>query len=394
MFAYVDETGNTGANVFDEDQPNFYTAAFLSNVHIDQARKKEIRALLHKHKIDSIHANRLGVEKVDSLINDVVKIIKGVRPAFFMSRVEKKYLIATKIFDTFFDSGENPAVEWHSYNIHPLRLLLCLRVAKITSEEVQRMFWEMLLARNEQVARALVVPVVEGILEKVGELPDQRTREIVYRALDWSRKHPDGLDLYINRRQARNGHMPNMVAFTNLLQGIDTVERKRRKKVERIFHDRQSQFEKNISEWHTLSTGAKEGEISWGGLNYRLRLVDESSLEFVKSDDSFGIQVADTFLWSWKRRLGGENVSWGMHHLTSSFTAQTYYSDFSFMGVEAALESTLREAYEAPLSDDVLRRAQKSIAEMRERSELNVSEYEKDGLMPYEREMKDGGPRE
>jgi hypothetical protein len=28
---------------------------------------------------------------------------------FFLSRVEKRYLIATKIFDTFFDSGENAA---------------------------------------------------------------------------------------------------------------------------------------------------------------------------------------------------------------------------------------------------------------------------------------------
>ena len=33
------------------------------------------------------------------------------------SRVEKKYLAATKVFDTYFDSGENLAMPWQAYNI-------------------------------------------------------------------------------------------------------------------------------------------------------------------------------------------------------------------------------------------------------------------------------------
>ena len=30
LFAFVDETGNTGHNLFDEAQPNFFTAALIT----------------------------------------------------------------------------------------------------------------------------------------------------------------------------------------------------------------------------------------------------------------------------------------------------------------------------------------------------------------------------
>ena len=33
----------------------------------------------------------------------------------------KRYLLAVKMFDVLFDSGENAAVAWHNYNLRPLK---------------------------------------------------------------------------------------------------------------------------------------------------------------------------------------------------------------------------------------------------------------------------------
>ena len=33
MFAYVDETGNTGKNIFDLDQPDFFTGALITKTN-------------------------------------------------------------------------------------------------------------------------------------------------------------------------------------------------------------------------------------------------------------------------------------------------------------------------------------------------------------------------
>ena len=35
LFAYVDETGNTGHNLFDEAQPDFFTAALVTKGDFD-----------------------------------------------------------------------------------------------------------------------------------------------------------------------------------------------------------------------------------------------------------------------------------------------------------------------------------------------------------------------
>lgn len=129
MFAFADETGNTGANLFDEAQPDFYTGALVTRSNFDVVWGGKLTSICKRAGIDAVHASVLGVARLDTIAEPPLALLKKADARFFISRVEKRYLLATKVFDTFFDSGEIPAASWHLYNIRLLRLTLCFKVA-------------------------------------------------------------------------------------------------------------------------------------------------------------------------------------------------------------------------------------------------------------------------
>jgi Protein of unknown function (DUF3800) len=148
MFAFVDETGNTGENLFDEQQPLFITAALITKSDFDVVYKAQMTKLARKVGYPEVHAQRLGIGRIEEIARDLLKLLKSADAKFFLSRVEKRYLAATKVFDTIFDSGENHAVPWHVYNVRPLRMLLVFKVAYLLDEVMVRDFWACLMNKN------------------------------------------------------------------------------------------------------------------------------------------------------------------------------------------------------------------------------------------------------
>ena len=89
----------------------------------------------------------LGPDGAEKVAQPLLAILKAAKPRFFLSRVEKKYLAATKVFDTSLDSGENLAMPWQAYNIRVLRLTLTFKLAYgILTEEICQTVWDALTA--------------------------------------------------------------------------------------------------------------------------------------------------------------------------------------------------------------------------------------------------------
>jgi len=145
MYAYVDETGNTGPNLFDKAQPIFTTGALITKVDFDVLYTSHIRRLAQQLGSDQIHANQLGLSELEKIAFNLLKILKKADARFCLARVEKAYLASTKIFDTIFDSAENLAVPWTVYNLKPLRLVLMFRVATLLDEELAGQFWKSIM---------------------------------------------------------------------------------------------------------------------------------------------------------------------------------------------------------------------------------------------------------
>src|SRR5688500_6555361 len=115
MYAYIDETGNTGNNLFDSEQPIFMSAALITKTNFDAIHHRKIRKISRNTGNDIIHANKLGTIKINIIAEDILKILKMADARFYMAKVDKITLALTKLIDTIFDSGENLAVPWHVY---------------------------------------------------------------------------------------------------------------------------------------------------------------------------------------------------------------------------------------------------------------------------------------
>ena len=309
MFAYVDESGNTGKNIFDAEQPDFFTGALITTTNFDALHSKQIRLIALRAGVPALHAAEVGMGPIENAAGDILRLLKKIDARFCISRVEKRYLLATKLYDVFFDSGENPAASWLVYNFRPLRMLMCFRVATLITEKIAHDFWDMLLARNEERAREKIPGICEDLLAQIPILPDRRSREIVSETLAWSRDHPEALSFFIAGREAKNLHMPNMVAFDNLLTGLEDYSKRWRRPVRKIVHDRQIQFESSLAKKHVRLSNASDEPIQRPGETIIFRKVAGSTFEVSTSDNSAGIQIADLILWLFRQHFYRKHLS-------------------------------------------------------------------------------------
>ena len=394
MYAFVDETGNTGKNLFDKAQPDFFTGALVTKSNFDVLHSRTLREICQRNGFDSLHSAVLGIEPIEQAAPEILSLLRSVDGRFVISRVEKKYLLATKVFDTFFDSGENPAASWHVYNFRFLKLVLSFKVATLLTEQISREFWAMLMARTEKDARRRIPAICDSILSRVPLLSDQRSRDLVTEALSWSRRHPEALDIFINRRQAKNGHMPNMVAFANLLDGLEHLSKRWKRPLKKILHDRQSQFERSLAEWHRMFSTASDEPIHRPGESVVLQKVAGSTFEVSASDNSPGIQVADLALWIFRQFLLRKPVPKGVLAILEYMFRKGYFNDFSFNGVGSQLEKQYSEIMSNDISQRELEKGQQFLAEIEQTKKHLIERYEADGLMPYERDLVDLAPPE
>lgn len=383
MYAFVDETGNTGGNIFDKDQPDFLTAALVTKSNFDKAYSRDWKALCRAHGQSSIHANRLGFETVAAIAPGAMRILKKADARFFLSRVEKRYLLATKVFDTFFDSGENPAVPFTAYNIRPLRMMLCFKVAWLVDEDLGRRFWKMLLSRREADAVAMLPGICESLLERVHTIPDARSQEIISDALLWARDHPSAFDIVLSRRHAQNQHMPNFVAFTNLVQGLEVFSGKWKRDLKSILHDRQGQFERTLQEYHRMVSEASDKPLQLIGETYNLQRLPGSNFSVSPSDDSPGIQVADLILWIFKQAIVGKEVPPACAKLLGFVCRKGWNNDFSFAGVERAMTEWIDPMMNQDLPAEQMERGREIMERVEANRKQAIKQYEADEVSPY-----------
>lgn len=391
MFAFVDETGNTGANLLDESQPDFFTAALITKSDFDLTYDSNVRRIAKRVGGSPLHAKNLGFRNIEIIARELCQVFKKVDARFFISRVEKRYLLATKIFDTFFDSGENAAVAWHLYNIRPLKIMLAFKVASIVSEDVAIRFWKMLLERNESKAKAALPGICQLLIDRVGELPDQRSQDIVRDGLAWARDNPETIHIHLDSRQARNGHMPNMVAFANLLDGLEGYSKRWARKVRRITHDRQSEFDKTLTLWHEMYSNASDEPVQLVGESIVVQKVAGSQFEVKTDADSVGIQAIDVILWLFLQHTRGASFPKECARLLNYAFRHAYMSDFSFEGVENRIEKEFGEIFRTPLSPE----QEQDVRKMMEQAELrrleSMAQYKRDGVVPFMRSINEHG---
>jgi hypothetical protein len=351
----------------------------------DANYREKVAAVAKKAGANALHGKELGIRRIETVAGDLLSVLRSSGVHFFLARVEKRYLLATKIFDSLFDSGENAAVAWHHYNIRPLRLTLAFKLASIVEEGIARKFWACILERNEDACRKMLVEVCEALLPNVDNIPDERSRVIFREGLKWARAHPESIQIHVDQKIALQGHFPNMVAFANLLDGLERHSKRFKKPVARITHDKQSEFEKTLATWHSMFSNAAPDEIRWAGETYTLQKVVGSQFEVKEDSESAGIQVIDTVLWLYSQLRKSKPVPPGCLSLLTHVFANGWENDFSFKGVERTLLENYGDRMFGPISAEQESIARAALAEIEKARQKSMAQYQVDKLPPFMR---------
>jgi len=358
MHAYVDETGNTGGNLFDENQPEFMTAALITKDDFDTVYGQQVNRIAKSIGEAVLHANLLGGGMIELVAGDLLELFEQCQANFFVSSVNKSYLVTAKLVDTLFDSYENKAVPWHVYNFRPLRLLMVFKVGSILTEDIAKKFMVSILEKNEHYAYQIFSEALSELKRNVPSLPDKRTRQLIDEAIDWAQNNPEAIYLHTNSKAIRKGHLPNMVVFPNLLRGIDQVSVRMKLPVREIVHDRQNEFQEILREWHRLFSNAAPDVVAWPGEEpFSLQCVAGSEFRISSSGDSAGIQVVDVVLWIFKQFIKGEALRSRSKELLLYVFRHGHQHALSFESVERDLEEYFGKLFSVPMTNEDVKRA-------------------------------------
>ena len=67
MFFHVDESGNTGNNLFDAAQPTISYGLLSSRTNVDALGTRLHSLMLAKLGVDSLHGAELGAERIEAM---------------------------------------------------------------------------------------------------------------------------------------------------------------------------------------------------------------------------------------------------------------------------------------------------------------------------------------
>lgn len=302
MHFYVDESGHTGPNLFDPDQPMLYYGVLSARQNLDTLATKRIDRMRQRVGQPRLHATELGVGRLVDIMPDVIALVKKFELRFDVYRVAKADHAIICFFDQVFDQGMNPAVPWNGYWT-PLRYVLLLKLASLFDESLARDAWRARITPNDAVALPLMQKVCRELRERIGQLPDQRSRQLIADALTWAENHPQEISFNVPSKKDMLQVTPNIVGFQSVMQGIASMLESTKMEASRIVVDRQSQFNKaqrTLADFYRKAKGLKM-PIGPGLPVVDHTYVPDIPIEFSSSIDSCGLELVDIHLWIFRR---------------------------------------------------------------------------------------------
>ncbi len=366
MFFYVDESGHTGPNLFDHDQPFLFYGTLCSRVNLDVLAEPFLVKTRKRLSVDQLHANEIGNAGLSEIASDLVRLQKKFDLRFDFYRVQKIDHAAVCFFDQVFDQGMNPAVPWTSYWT-PLRYALLVRLAMLFDEELLRAAWAARITTNNAKAEEVLKQVCEELIRRSPNLPDARTREIVTDALRWTIDNTSEISYNVRSKSDAVSVMPNAIGFQSVMIGIaQRLLNSSRKSLE-IVVDRQSQFNKaqaRTADWYARLSG--QNLANGPGLPpLDFRGMPQTEIRFSSVKESAGLELVDIYLWIFKRMFEDKQLAPELAPLINRQLNVGRTDEISLNAIVDRWEPKLNEMMEMELSDDQLAAA-REIMEIQE----------------------------
>ena len=348
MFFHIDESGNTGNNLFDLQQPRLSYGLLSSRTNVDALGLDIHKAMLKKLDVPELHAADLGFGGLEEIASLLMQLQQKMKFDFDYYFIDKRDYALVHLFEAIFDAGINEAVPWIVYWT-PMRFLYIAALSSIIDDEILKKSWVLNTKKNIARSEADVVALLEEVRAKVtGSQIDVTLKRRMLDAVDYGINNPLKLDFGASDPKLVS---PNAVAFQFVTSAI--ARRLRRKGVSvanAITVDQQQQF--NAAQLETqrnqflISSGLRRSspEDQAGILDHPLyaqlgRLgilgggIPSAPVVIGKSNVSIGIQIVDIYLWLANRILAGAQLPHKLGGLASSFLGRATLDGISMDGM-------------------------------------------------------------
>jgi hypothetical protein len=335
MYCYVDESGNTGLELFDANQPALYYGVLCTRTNLDVIAQPLLRDLRRELGVNRLHANELGVARLSTIAPRLAKFSKKNDLRFSLLKVQKPDHAIICFFDQVFDCGMNEAVPWHHY-FTPLRYVLLFNIAHLFDEPLARKAWSARRERNPARCAEMLVKLCEDLLARINRLPDARSRELIGGALQWAAARPHEISYGVANYDSALQISPNLVGFQQVLQVIATQSAAHLRAVARITVDRQTEFNKSqaeLAEWYRRLRGHKT-EMGPGMPSFDYSHIPEAPPTFAPGDASAGLELVDVTLWIAKRLEEEKPVSAELQELFWAQARRGVRDEVSLAGLD------------------------------------------------------------
>ncbi|HEV7928273.1 MAG TPA: DUF3800 domain-containing protein [Verrucomicrobiae bacterium] len=375
MFAFIDESGNTGPNLFDRSQPFFYSVAAIARADLDVVYAKDFARLAAEHGQPSLHANRLGGRALEKILPEIKKKVIWDNVHFFIGKIHKPFLVLTKLHDTLFDEAQNRAVPWHIHNIRPMRLMSLLKLSMATDEALLTLFWDAMMETNQIRAQNKFLQCLKSLAANLSRIPDERSRTLVGDATDWAIQHPEEISVFSDR-SARLGHLPHLVIFPSLLDEVQAKSELWNAPVIEVRHDRESLVMAALENWHELLSNAPVGKFEWFGEQIPTGRVPGSKFKETNSLMSPGIQLADLVLWLTRRQNEKDDLGPVALQFMERIERNACPYELSMRATQIGVAEQMDSIMSLPLSDADLQRGKEVLAQIEAKRLERIREYD------------------
>ena len=364
MFIYIDETGNTGKNMFDEDQRYFGTMAVMCKDDFDARFSKQFQDISLDLNLDSIHVRKLKKARdMDRLCKSALSLIEGQDIRFTYTWVEKELHACAKLFDILFQTSNRAVPEmWY---INPeIRTLLMSDFCRLVDEATVVLFWkECLNGRKEQRARVAFLKTLSQLRNHFSDVQDKRLKEVLTDAVSWAWDHPDRIPYFNPRTVDRRIHTPNAVYLFVLMKSAEEQMEQWRDDHCTIVHDRQHEYEEAIRKQHEGMTMADQPVREYLGYGQWVQntVLPCSNLTFSPSETSAGLQFCDLCLSLLGRYQMDKDLSYNEQELLG-FVDRNIAAQYHFTWEQTLNSRQLAVSRQYNLSPDQLAEGERIVA--------------------------------
>ncbi|MCK8503233.1 DUF3800 domain-containing protein [Myxococcus fulvus] len=347
--AYTDESGNSGLNIFDNNQPWFWTATLLTESDLERDAS-QFRTLAENLGESEIHASELGSTRLNAIARSLRSTIVLHNCQFVFTAVEKRHVASMKLVDTLLDAGNNKAVHYFHYNARIFRLTLAVYLMSITSPQSQEEFWQVCRNGDEKRFKRVLERLSWNVRAKIH---DRRVQEILGDAISYAREKP--LDVLDMKRSALDS--PNMVAFSTLIHGLHSLLSPEQKRIRRFVHDEQNQFGAHMQKMFDAFGGVKfTGTLT--SVAPSMEKVDTYACSVEMSKIPLvGLQLVDVALWLAKRHFEGRVIDGECSGLLDEILRRSHSSEFSAKQLIIDANEGVREIFGRPFNEEDAKRA-------------------------------------